>query len=166
MNNIPTLITHRNISVRLLQLTCFCVWALDLCECVCVLTALSLLFFNYSPPQTVPSQISILFPCSNSFLSVFLLLFQSPLITALRLSYNSVYLCDSPHYCRGLPLFERASVSLYNILNGCSLWLHDLFCASWNLGIKELWGRVKQKLRITLCLELAVVQALSQMNDH
>lgn len=46
--------------------------------------------------------------------------------------------------------------------------LHDLFfiCVSWNLWIKELLDRARRKLCITRCLELAEVQALSQMNDH
>lgn len=48
-----------------------CVWASNVCvDCFC------LPFSNYSPPLTVPSQISVLFLSSNSFLSVFLRLFR------------------------------------------------------------------------------------------
>lgn len=81
--------------------------------CVCVSTALSLPFSNCSPPLTVPSQ--ILFLSSNSSLSVFLLLIagrRSSLWPRI-FSHSPVYLCDNPHYCRGLSLFcERVPIFL------------------------------------------------------
>lgn len=39
-------------------------------------------------------------------------------------------------------------------------------CVSSNLWIKELLDRARRRLCIARCLELAEVQALSQMNDH
>lgn len=124
---------------------------------MCVLTAFSLPFSNYPPTppsNTALSDLQSFFLSSNSFLSAFLILFHSLFIGPVHLSYNRVYFCDNPHYCRGLSLFsERVPISLYNTPNPCTLWFWITwsFCASLNLWIKELLDWARQKLCITVC---------------
>lgn len=150
-----------------------CVWALDLRECwlLCLF-----LFSNYSPPPlSEPSQISALFFFLFSFPpSVFLLLLPVAAHHGFRISPAVPCTCVTAHIPAGARLLfsERAPISLYNIQNRCSLWLHGLnffffFCARvWIFESKNYKIQLGRNCTSPFCLELAAVHALSQMNGH
>lgn len=143
----------------------------DLCECwlLCLFLSLIILPLCRCPLRSLFFPLFFFHPCFSSS--------QSQLITGFTSLPQSRVLVWQPTFLQGLAfcfvrglqfpyITFRIAVLFDYMVSPFFFFFFLSFCMSLNLWIRELQDPTGQKLHIALCLELAVVHALSQMNGH